>query len=289
MKRSILVLLAVILFAAAATGCSLTRTQAAPLPAGPQPAGPTAAPADLTPAPAPATVAVADPTQAPAQSAADPISFNGITFTYSRALAQSVEPAAQPAADGGTEGPYWASAPGFVRFKFSGYVLPKTFHEPRIEVYPAADYGKVNPAAGKTIEALQNYLKTKKQGEQGMPFLPLFNAAQVTAAQVTDLNFKNGSGVRYITQFDQYPAPLNNFELFYTYQGITGDGKYYVAAILPVSNSLLPADDKTRPEGDYKEYLATATGKLDAASPSSYSPDLKALDALIESLSITSN
>ena len=44
-------------------------------------------------------------------------------------------------------------------------------------------------------------------------------------SQVQYLDFKNGTGVRYLTQFDQGILPINNYELVYTYQGLTSDGK----------------------------------------------------------------
>ena len=72
-----------------------------------------------------------------------------------------------------------------------------------------------------------------------MPFLPLFNAAQVMHTHLQYLDFKNGQGLRYLTEFDQGIIPINNYELIYTYQGLTGDGKYYVAAVLPVNQRVI--------------------------------------------------
>ena len=70
-----------------------------------------------------------------------------------------------------------------------------------------------------------------------MPFLPLFNAAQVLHAKVEFMEFRTGKGVQYLTQFDQAPLPINNLELIYTFQGISSDGKYYIAAIFPVNHA----------------------------------------------------
>ncbi|MEO8354588.1 MAG: hypothetical protein ABI621_01610 [Chloroflexota bacterium] len=39
------------------------------------------------------------------------------------------------------------------------------------------------------------------------------------------INFQNGRGIRFLTQYAQYPAPINNHELFYHFQGLTNDGK----------------------------------------------------------------
>jgi len=125
-----------------------------------------------------------------------------------------------------------------------------------------------------------------------MPFLPLFNAAQVMHAHRQSLDFKDGKGLRYLTQFDQGPLPINNAELIYTYQGLTGDGKYYVAAVLPVTHPSLPVDAKVTgkepPEfvSDFPAYLANVVETLNSQAANSFTPDLSQLDAMMSSLEI---
>lgn len=61
---------------------------------------------------------------------------------------------------------------------------------------------------------------------------------------------------------------MNNQELFYTYQGLTDDGTYYVAVIFPVSHPDLPADISSVPEDpadDYETYLNSVTEQLNLA------------------------
>ncbi len=228
------------------------------------------------------------PTQpVPAQPAAKTVNFNGVRFAYAPALAQSVETTVVPSKAHASDGPYWDANPQFTQIKFGGYILPKTFHEPRLEVYPTGDFRDLAAPAGDEIDALQKYLESQTLSAGGrMPFLPLFNAAQGFHASVKNVDFKNGSGVRYLTQYDQGPMPINNHELFYTYQGLTRDGAYYVSVILPVSNSILPADEKDPVEGDYIAYRTATVNQLEAQPESSFSPDLTSLDALIESLEI---
>lgn len=47
----------------------------------------------------------------------------------------------------------------------------------------------------------------------------------------------DGGGIRYLTQFGQAAGLITNPELFYTFQGLTDDGAYYVAAVFPVAQS----------------------------------------------------
>lgn len=90
---------------------------------------------------------------------------------------------------------------------------------------------------------LQILLQNHQAGEY-LPFLPLFNAHQVMHTSLQYLDFKNGTGLRYLTWFSQGIMPINNYELIYTNQGLTSDGKYYVAAVLPVTHPNLPSDGK---------------------------------------------
>ena len=108
-------------------------------------------------------------------------------------------------------------------------------------------------------------------------------------ANIQYLDFKNGKGLRYLTQFDQAPLPINNNELFYTYQGLTDDGKYYVAAVLPVNHPSLPADQKVTgnepPEftSDFPKYVANVASNLNTQAANTFTPDLTKLDAMMSS------
>ena len=126
---------------------------------------------------------------------------------------------------------------------------------------------------------------------QYLPFLPFFNAQQVFHSQVKYLSFKDGQGVRFLTQYDQAYLPINNYELFYTFQGLTSDGKLYVAAILPVTLPGLPADSTVSDEmkagdfvGKFLKYLDEVTQQLNGQSASSFTPSLDALDSMLASL-----
>jgi hypothetical protein len=76
--------------------------------------------------------------------------------------------------------------------------------------------------------------------------------------------------------------------MFYTYQGITDDGKYYVSAILPISHPNLPdADSVTIDDAFYDNFMNYVVGMEDQLStehPDSFFPTLSLLDAMMESL-----
>ena len=124
--------------------------------------------------------------------------------------------------------------------------------------------------------------------------LPAFNAGQVFYSQAAVIQFQNGRGIRYLTEYAQYTAPINNHDLFYTFQGLTADGQYWVSAILPVSNPMLPANGDNPPTGQswedfsnsYESYLADITAQLNAQGPGSFAPTITMLDVIINSIVI---
>jgi hypothetical protein len=136
---------------------------------------------------------------------------------------------------------------------------------------------------------LQALLQNHQVGES-MPYLPLYNARQMIHPQVKYLDGQNGEGVRFVTWYSQGMVPINNHDLHYTYQGLTSDGQYYVAAVLPVNLPELPADGNATgtlpsdlPNG-YLKYVAETADMLDQQPAGAFTPDLTKLDAMIQSI-----
>ncbi len=201
---------------------------------------------------------------------------------------QTVETVPAVAASAG--GPYWEAAPEYRRVNLQGYPVTSHLIKPQIFVYPVADLAAANAGMGQMAADLQALLGTQQAAEP-LPFLPLFNAQQVIHPQVRYLDFRNGQGVRYLTQFDQAPLPINNYELLYTFQGLSSDGKFYIAAVLPVTHKELPATQQVsaQQEADLKDfpaYLARTSAWLDEQPSGSFTPDLAKLDALIQSIEV---
>lgn len=187
--------------------------------------------------------------------------------------------------------PYWEMLPEYTRVTLQGYPISNHLMQPQIFVYPVPALVEVNEGAGQIVASLQALLQSPQETPT-MPFLPLFNAAQVLHTHVQYLDFKSGQGLRYVTEFAQGIVPINNYELIYTYQGMTSDGQYYVAAVLPVSHPSLPADGSVTgnepPEfsSDFATYLANVVGALNPQAANTFTPDLTILDAMMSSLEI---
>ncbi|GIK37292.1 MAG: hypothetical protein BroJett011_11250 [Chloroflexota bacterium] len=205
---------------------------------------------------------------------------------------------------GGPTGPSPDTAyPTHLRFYFyndpASSPPTRVVWRPHLRVYPVNDYRLIygpdplqqaTPIINETIDRLQAILVDRPLTfEDNIPFLPPVHEAQVFRAQVKYLDFHGGSGIRFITQH-AIGGPISNQDIFYTFQGLTADGQYYVALFYPVSTSALAAVDEGQsfetPE-DYRSHVQETTQRLDALSPGDFTPDLSLLDGLIESLQIT--
>ncbi len=218
--------------------------------------------------------------------------YRGVTFDYGESLAENAIVSLIP------EEPFLiidgAIIPQHGQVDFEGYVLDQTFHRPQIYVYPLEAFRAGNQVAAEIITRLEQLLIDRPAEPEGhIPALPLSSGGEMWRGQLRYLDFQNGRGVRYLTQFGQSYKLINNRELFYSFQGITDDGDYYVAAILPTNHSLLPSNENFPSVADaqafvdnYDDYAAGMIRLLEEQEDGSFTPDLAQLDALIQSLLI---
>jgi nucleoid-associated protein YgaU len=225
-------------------------------------------------------------------------SFGGVTFSFSSDLAQSAE-GSETAAIPVSEGPSLGGAmPASVRFMFNGEA-PPDFVGPltaQVVVYKAEDWVSLDSSTATTVADLQSLLATKPADfAETIPVLPPVNAAQVFHVQNKYLEFENGSGVAFVGYYAQDVAPVTADSIFYSFQGLTDNGKYYVVVFYPVTTSMLPADFQTalgsmtdeQWAAQYNDYLAKLTTDLDALESSDFTPDLSWLDDLVTSINVS--
>lgn len=263
---------------------------------------PTVAPGAIN-TPAEATSPVAAPTSGATQVAGAEVSFSGVSFTIPQGLASGAACETVPAVSGDNGAP-WDLAPAYIRCTLQGYPLQGMFFEPQIMVYPAPEYAAANQSAAESIQRIQTILASPSPALSNdlLPHLPWANAAQQIGAQPVVLNFNGGAGVRVLTQYSQYFAPINNHELFYHFEGLSGDGKSLVATTLPVNAAFLvsssdpaaalPPDGIAYPGFDNQDpnvwtnYYDTVTNRLSTTTPESFQPSLALLDTLIGTLAV---
>jgi len=293
-KIAMLVLISVFLM-----GCSLPFTitwNNTPAPAGVTPVM-TEAPATEAPLQPPATEA--PPTAQPFNGTE--LNLGGIYMVLPPCMAAGANGTIVPAAPYDEMNGPMEFYPENRKISFQGYPLSGKFFEPQLVVYPAADFAAMNQSVADRITAMQNMLASQ-QALDTIPLLPVFNAAQVFKAKVQFLNFQNGQGVRYLTEYAQYYAPVNNHDLFYSYQGMTADGKYWVSAIFPVNAAFLqdsydsvnvpnggipaPTFDDPNYEAGMEAYYVNMLNLLNSTADTDFTPALDCLDQFVASLQI---
>ena len=243
------------------------------------------------------------PTMQPLSSDNTVVTFRPLTISIPSSVSNGASGKEYPRFDR-DDAAYWQKTPGHLQVTLSDYyVLQGKFHQPQIYVYPAQAYAEMVPAAFESMRRINDILADPSRASniELLPSIPFLNALQAFASNVKLLQFQNGNGIRFITQYAQYPAPINNHELFYHFQGLTRGGQYYIVAIFPISAPLLAetADSDTAipfggveyrgmgdPSADFPSYYASITDLLNATPNDAFTPSINQLDLLIQSIDI---
>lgn len=299
-KRFVVLTCSALVLLAACSTTSLTPVPVTPIGAATTPsaiqAAATSIPATAAPIP---TSTVSEP---PAHEVT--VSFGPLNLVLPSGLASGISGNQVPRGEG-QDLPYWAVTPGHTVVSLAGYPLQGKLHQPQIYIYPAMAYVEMMPGAFESIHRLDNILYGSGApiSVDQLPDVPFFGAQQVFATNVQQVSFQNGGGVRFVTEYAQYPASANNHDLFYQFQGLTRDGAYYIIAILPISNPALaetsdggavlpaggiPYPDVNATNPDMAGYYNAITDLLNAQSPEAFAPTLNQLDMLIQSMQIES-
>ncbi|MDY6874190.1 MAG: hypothetical protein SVR81_09540 [Chloroflexota bacterium] len=222
------------------------------------------------------------------------ISYEGIRFSFDPSITANVNAATVPGQNMGEDYMPGETYPTYYEFTFSGYAIADHFHTPVIAIYPVDEYRAISPTASDVIDNLQATLASQPAGGNmsNLPFLPIWPAAQIFSAQVAYFDFQNGTGVRYLTMYGQALWPVDNQNLFYTYQGLTDDGRYYISAVLPVMHLGLPddgltlVDDWMAFEDNWDSYIAETIAWLNNQYVGNFFPGLDLLDQMMASFEI---
>jgi hypothetical protein len=231
------------------------------------------------------------PTTAPAAA----VNFDGVSFSYHPSLAAGVS-TEKAAAQTDLNLPVFDLQPEHVVLTLRGYpFVPDDDPLPQVEVFPVDAYSNLSRDAAQEINNLRDFLSRKPTDlanpNDTIPLLPLQNAKQVFQACIGYLAFKNGNGVRYVTQYNQGPAvPISNSGIFYTFQGLTQDGRYYISVRFPISNGILPDPNTVEVNqafaSNFNNYAREKETEMTAQPVTSFTPDLSLLDALVQTIQV---
>ncbi len=189
--------------------------------------------------------------------------------------------------------PPWGVHPEMIEITLTGYPVANEYHDPIIRIYPVDDFVALDPYIQTLVDDLGALLASGATDPDSIPFVPMLNAAQMMQAQVTHLAFRDGKGMRFITQYGQAAMPISNDSAFYAFIGLTDDGAYLISATLPVNHPLFSDNIFTEPQEGWEDfvenfttYISTMETNLRTQTQESFFPNLSPLDEMMASFLI---
>lgn len=195
--------------------------------------------------------------------------------------------------------------PGHSQIDFVDYLpddAPEITHDfflnPIIRVFDTADFPEYESDDGGfsypgQLGLLLGILDgtIRRSPDTQLPYLPLFNAAQIFRAREQVVVFNGGRGLVYLTTFAQDVFPVLEGTVHLTFQGITDDGSKYISAIFPLDTSILPDEvgedfDYDAFVAGYEDYLTETRESLEALPDDAFAPPLDAVLALVGSIEV---
>ncbi len=177
-----------------------------------------------------ATAPTAAPPTAPVNGL--PVSYNNISFTIPLELNASASSSVSTNAEFPFVNPSNGPMAAHVVFQLTNYPLEG---DANTMVFKASDYAAYDAYSQDVVTSLLAGQDTAQPLPDALTYGEFY-------AQAKAVEFKNGHGVRYITEPLTGFAAINNRDVFYYYQGITNDGAYFVSAVLHIQASFLAAD-----------------------------------------------
>jgi len=240
-----------------------------------------------------------------------------ISLSYEATLAPWVDAQTVPAIPVNDQILFAEAHPMYVQIRFLGFqggkpydlpLLPLENRVARVMVFQTKDfpgYGDASPEGFvDQKQALADLLKTGVNPARcaqplisapGLPFLPWINMKQSFCAQPQILAFSGGKGIRYLSHYSQAPEPVLEGQVFYTFQGMTGDGEFYISALFPIQTGVFATqapvciqcgDPNYNPLLEWTALLATQLTQLNEQAADRFIPSLDVLDQLIQSIQI---
>lgn len=139
---------------------------------------------------------------------------------------------------------------------------------------------------------LKPYMEISDGNSKALPFLPVMPHGQTITARAEYIETDDVRGIGFITTSQAAAESFLNNHFFYTFQGLTTNGEYYVSLVTPLATTLFPAEipadfDLETFVATMPEYLVESVENLNNAEVSDFSPSLTAIHDLIQSIEVT--
>ena len=238
-----------------------------------------------------------------AQDGGSTVSFDGVGFTFDRALGTGVnitQVRGRPSNNQGLDIPD-ASHIAFAlhRKRTEEAKSLRAFDaDGVVRVYRVGDLAGFDIASQradhlKTLLAqrpdLATFMAVTNDGfGDELPVLPVYPAGQAIRARAQYIDTPQLSGVAFLTVFRQDVSPFGAGDFWYLFQGLSTDGTRYVSVVWIVNASMFPgqlsARDQNRQANRWVKYLNESLKTLNRAAPDAFSPPLTSIDALVRSI-----
>jgi hypothetical protein len=223
-----------------------------------------------------------------------PVTFGKISLIIPIGLASGASFSNSVGVEYPYSNPSFGNMPEHTVITLDGFCLQgKT---PRILVFQADQFTQYTELTQKIITALQ---ALPAQSNTDVPS----DLATTFFAQTKFLSSTQFYGIRYLTEVLNGYSPINNADIFYYYQGLSLDKKYYIEAIIPIKATFLAPDsnpDSAVPAGGVpfsinsmgdpnavQGYYNTVKEKINTFDLSAFTPLLGELDKLVQSIQVT--
>jgi hypothetical protein len=245
--------------------------------------------------PTPELTATAVPSMTPKTLTVGTVSYRGVRFQFDLGLASSVRGTIIPASQGITPD---LDIPEHLRFIFDEIALSNAFNprEPQLLVFPVDDFRLASSTRTHAALEILNELRIEKPLEldQEITLMPPMPGKALFQIHARYLRFEQGEGIRFLTTYSDDSSPISNETLFYTFQGISANGEYYISLFFPISTQQLPdtvQDIEVSGEyplfaASYDSYLADTIALLEGIPDRDFTPNLILLDNMIKSLQL---
>lgn len=240
-----------------------------------------------------------------AQDEVSTVSFDDNGFTFDGTLGASVNITQVPGGPPGQDGPS-DIGPGRLAFTLygprqDGAKIPRTFEAPGVvRFFRIADL-EGHGWQSQQLAELESLLEERPDlapytapGEGGaslpLPFVLDGSAAQAIDARAHYVDTPELAGIAYLTVFRQDLYPFAAGDFWYTFQGLSTDGEWYVTVDFDVEADMFPAKvgrkDVKRVETAKRwvAYQEQSVETLEAAAADAFTPPLASIDDLIESI-----
>ena len=164
---------------------------------------------------------------------------------------------------------------------FTDFELINNDIAPQVTFYAIEDLGRTSFSLLDPVMTLTDLNNNIKTGDlsvdsvlDSIPFLPYQAKQKTIAALPSFLECEGGSGIRSITAFDQtLSASGSRSNIYYSWQGLSDDGLYYISAVFPLRSASL--DGRSISDVDWN-----------SLNSSDFQPSIEQLDYYIRSIVI---